>query len=140
MPRLPDPKSFDVAGERYDRADDIRSLLQTAAREHVPADPTIGFNISMSEDRLVVKFHCNDRSLDDRKRLDGALDSADKAIKTYVSFLKKEVRGHGGGSPKFKELKDRRDYSVNKVSLNDRWYLQVIRVFEVELSEYPDEE
>lgn len=132
MPRLPEPKSFDVAGERYDRSDDIRSLLMSAAHAYVSPDPSIGLNISLSGDHLVIKFVCHDRSLDDRRRLDGMMDSAEKVIKDYVSYLKKEVRANGGGSPKFKEIKDRRDYSVNKISLNDRWQLMVTRVFEVE--------
>lgn len=140
MPRLPEPKSFDVTGKRYDRADDIRSLLQTAAYSYKSPDPSIGINISMSGDHVVVKFICHDRMLDDRRRLDGTMDAAEKAIKDYLSFLKKEVKGLGGGSPKFKELKDRRDYVVNKISLNDRWQLMVIRVFKVEeITDYPED-
>lgn len=141
MPRAPEPKSFEVKGTRYETADDLRSLLMTAAHNHVPADPTIGLNISMSGEHLVVKFHCYDRSLDDPRRREGILSAAEKAIKDYVSYLKKEVRTNGGGSPKLKELKDRRDYAFNKVSLNDRWYLQCIRVFEVDdLTDYPEED
>lgn len=140
MPRLPDPETFDVAGTRYDRADDLPSLIATAAQSYVSPNPTVGMNVTMSGQHLVVKFHCHERGLDDRRALDLTQTEADKAIKSYLSYLKKEVRGLGGGSPKFKELKDRRDYVVNKVSLNDRWQLIVIRVFEVEeLASYPED-
>lgn len=140
MPRALEPKSFEVKGTRYEQADDLRSLIMTAVNSYVSPDPTIGFNVSMSGDHLVVKMHCYDRGLDDVRRRDGALDAAEKAINKYVSHLKKEVRGHGGGSPKFKELRDKRDHALNKVSLNDRWYLQVQRVFQVELTSYPEED
>lgn len=140
MPRLPEPKTFDVAGTRYDRADDLPSLLMTAAKTYVSEDPSVGFNISLSGQHLVVKYVCHDRGLDIRARLDMVMASAEKAIKSYISYLKKEVRAVGGGSPKVKELKDRRDYVVNKVSLNDRWQLICIRVFVVEeLARYPED-
>lgn len=140
MPRQPEPQSFEVAGERYDRSKDVKSLISSAASAYSSPDPSYGFKVSFVGDKLVIKFHCYETSLDERIKLDNLLISAKDAISQYVKYLKKNVKENGGKTLSLKELKDKRNYGIEKVSLNNRWYLKYTQTYDLDgLTSYPED-
>lgn len=140
MPRQPEPKSFEVAGNRYDRTQDVRSMLSSAAAEYHSPDPSYGCKLSFAGDKLVVKFHCYETSLDERQKVDQILSLGKDVCTKYISFIKKNIKEKGGKTLSVKEIKDRRDYGVEKVSLNNRWYFKYTQTYEVDgLTSYPED-
>jgi len=132
MAKPVEPQSFEVAGTRYEQAEDRWALLKQIASELPRDTPSSGFLISLQEDDVMIKYQCIDRLLDDRRRLEGLIQEAEKHVKEYLKTLKSEYRTRSGHTLKFKEDKDRRNYTVQKISLNGTFHFVYQQVYAID--------
>lgn len=125
-------RSFDSLDDDDREPDLVAALVQ--AHQDVRGQfggPAGNVLLKRSGDRVFVEYHRYDTSLDNRGRLESLCGDVEKLIKDYLKSLKKEVKKRTKKAVKFKELKELGNYSVEKVSLNDRWYLIMWRVYDV---------
>lgn len=94
------------------------------------ANAAAAVRCSFHGDLLKVFYQTCEQNLPTRMRMVSEL--ADDAVSAFVKELKKEYRTRTGQSLKLKEQKDRANYSVQKVSLNERYYYTCWKFYELE--------
>jgi hypothetical protein len=91
--------------------------------------PTVGVNADMSGNQL--KLHYMDYVTHLPVHLKETVARADTALKELKKHIVAEFKRRTGTALKLKELKELENYTVEKVSLNERYYYRTWRVFEV---------
>lgn len=132
-------RSFDILGDDQE-PDLVSALLQS--HMDIKGDfgtSAAGILLKRTGDRVFLEYHCYETSLDDRGKLEGLCKEVEKVLADYVKALKKDVKKKTKKALKLKEIKELKDYSVDKVSLNDRWYLRLWRVYEVSPSTWDED-
>lgn len=123
-------ESFDVLGTPYLQKEDKIALINQVNEELIASSPSYGYKLRFhSENQVTVTYHCFEMDLPLRiKEVD---DQAEKCLKEWEKTIKKQFKAKGGGTLKLKELKDSRDRSVEKVSLNNRYFYRFSKTFEI---------
>jgi hypothetical protein len=67
------------------------------------------------------------------RRMKEVEDVAFKLLKGYVSEVKKEFKKRSKRDLKLKEIKDKADYTVSKVSMNERYYYVCWHLYELDV-------
>jgi hypothetical protein len=124
------PQSFEVteySGENDPR--DVTEAIHQTVQEMERESPKYGVIVSTGGTRIKILYHSFEMFLPQRLRL--VNDLAEDALKKAISELKKGVKKKGIKNFDLKELKDEAGHAVEKVSLNERYYFRLWRVFEV---------
>jgi hypothetical protein len=91
--------------------------------------PSVGVWADMSGDQL--KLHYMDYVTNLPVHLKATVERADTALKELKKHVAAEFKRRTGSTLKLKEEKDLENYTVEKVSLNERYYYRTWRVFTV---------
>lgn len=91
--------------------------------------PTVGMWADMSGDQL--KLHYLDYVTNLPVHIKETTERAETAFKELVKHLKAEFKDRTGKTLKLVEKKESANYTVEKVSLNERYYYRAWRVYEV---------
>lgn len=125
---MSDAESFEVQGVPYDQLEDAVSLIAQITEDIVSTHPGYGIRVKFNGNQAIVTYHCWEISLPSRVK--DVEHTADTFLNSYVKELKKQYKDQSGHTLKFKEIKDMRSISSEKVSLNDRYYFKSTRIFE----------
>lgn len=124
----PEPQSFEKQEYEEDRKDLLTSAIHQAARE-IERTPVSGIMVKTEGDSLRLLYHCYEMHA--HRRFKEIESLANDALNSGLSQLKKEVKKISRQTLDLKEQKDKRDYTVQKVSLNERYYVVFWRVYEI---------
>jgi hypothetical protein len=130
----PQAEGFEVLEyEKEESVDPARrySVVKQIVQDFVRTSPDTGYMCSMVGEKLKLTYQCYTLLMLVRGRLDEAIRDADKALDGLMSHVKKEYRRRTGETLGPKEDRDLRDYSIHKVSLNERYMLTRWRVYDL---------
>jgi hypothetical protein len=124
------PESFEQTdyGEargEYDRLAVINQIVADKTRE----SSARGVMVSFAGNTVTLKYSAYEMHLPTRMRQVEEL--AQDVLKEMLSHLKKEFRKRTRQALSLKEIKDRANYAVQKVSLNERYMYSCWRVYEL---------
>jgi hypothetical protein len=128
------PESFEVT-----EYNDVREPMQTfqtikqiVEDERVDGrHPSCAYKVDFLGDVLRVQVTMFEMHLP--QRMAEVQDTCHKLQKAYVSSLKKEFKKRAKRDLKLKEIKDKADYTVQKVSLNERYYYIAWHMYELDV-------
>lgn len=124
------PESYEVT--EYSGDDDptaVLSAIHQTAQELESETPKYGVIVSTQGNKIKVLYHGYEMCLP--QRLKQVQELAEDSLKKAINDLKKGVKKKGIKGFDLKELKDEAGNSAEKVSLNERYYFRLWRVFEV---------
>lgn len=124
-------QSYETQGTPYLQSEDRNALIAQISKDMPRQSPSAGILVSFSGNELHVKYHCYEMHLCDRSRVDGLREESEKLLRDFVRELKKEYKKRAHSVLKMKEMKDRHDYSVQKISLNERFYFVLWQIYEL---------
>lgn len=123
-------ESFEVTEYDTDeRPDSLLSAIHQTADELKSETPNYGVIISTAGNTVKVLYHGYEMNLP--VRIKQIQELAEDALKKAINELKKGVKKKGVKGFDLKELKDKAGSSSERVSLNERYYFRLWRVFEV---------
>lgn len=124
------PEGFEVTEygkphEVYSMYSVVHQIMEDRGREA----PNYGVKVAFTGNMLKVYYHCYEMCLPTRfTEIEGnANDSLNEAIK----YIKKEYKKRTKKTLDLKEKKDLANYTVQKVSLNERYYTVFWRMYEL---------
>lgn len=117
------PESFEVTEyndvkEPYQTFQTIKQIVQD--KKDGARNPSVAFKVDFLGDIMKVQLTLFEMHLP--QRMKEVQDAAHKLERSYISELKKEFKKRAKRDLKLKEVKGKADYSVQKVSLNERYY------------------
>jgi len=124
------PESFEVteySGEQVDAAKVISQIVADKVKE----SPAHSLLVSFSGNMMTLKYQCYEMHLPNR--IKQVVDQSQDVFRESLSHIKKEFKKRTKQALTLKEKKELADYSVQKVSLNERYYAFFWRVYELEL-------
>lgn len=124
------PESFEVLGTGYDQSADRNSVINQVTEDMISDHAGYGFKVKFQgEDEMVVTYHSFEMDLPQRAQQ--VEEQAERFLRSYEKRLKRDYKSYCGKTLKFKELKDQRAGSVEKVSLNNRYYFRSSRTYKL---------
>lgn len=126
-----DPEDLPVA----EQLSVLKQIMQD--RKHDPTItqlPSEAFLLTLQGNQLRLGYHCYEMNLGEANALRELDKVSQKALNDVLKYLKKEFKKRTKKSLSVKEVKDKRDYSVQKTSLNSRYYYVSWRVFSIDLA------
>jgi hypothetical protein len=124
-------KSFEVT--EYSNPEmsyaDAYQVIRQIMVDMVHDVPTVGVWIDMTGNQLKIHYH--DYVVKLPQVMKQTVDRSETAISEVMKHIKAEFKRRTGKALKLKEDKELYNYSVEKVSLNERYYFKCWRVFEV---------
>lgn len=96
--------------------------------------PSEAFILTLQGNQMRLAYHSYEMNLGHANAIREVDGQAKKALDEVIKFLKKEFKKRTKKSLSVKEIKDKRDYSVQKTSLNSRYYYVSWRVFDIDLA------
>lgn len=121
-------ESYEVQGTGYLQEDDRDALINQISEDLITKNPTYGYKVKFHGDsQLTVTFHSFEMDLPQRMQI--VDEQSENLLKEWEKYLKKEFKARGGGTLKMKEDKSFRSTSVEKVSLNSRYYFRSSRTY-----------
>lgn len=130
MAKPQEPESFEVteySGE--DRLDRDIGAIQEIISAQIQKVPSANVRVSFTGNLVKLTYHCYEMHLPQRIRQ--VESDSDTMLKETVKVLKKEFKAKTGDTLKLKELKELANYSVQKVSLNERYMYAGWKFFEL---------
>jgi hypothetical protein len=138
---MQNPESFEVT--EYD-PEDLPVAEQLSVMKQIMEDrkfdpeirrlPTENFVLTLQGDQMRLAYHTYEMFLSTPDRMRDVEKNAEKCLGEGLKYLKKEFRKRTKKALSVKEQKDLRSYSVQKVSLNERYYFISWRVFKIDLA------
>lgn len=124
-------ESFEVTeyGDNPGLLDRKHSVISEIVRDQVSRVPSANIRVAFSGNMVKLSYHCFELHLP--SRIQRVLSDEDVMLKDMVKILKKEFKIRTGEVLKLKEMKDMANYSVQKVSLNERYMYVGWRWFEL---------
>jgi hypothetical protein len=126
------PESFEVA--EYANEQEFLDYKIGAIKEIVDQckkdSPSMSFSVSFNGNQVKLTYHSYEMHLP--LKIKDVQEAAQKNLNNLVKLLKKEFKSKVKETLELKELKDLASYSVQKVSLNERYYFASWRCFELE--------
>ena len=127
-------ESFEVQGTPYDQAEDLPSAINQIAEEFIPAHAGYNFRIAfMGEGQMSLTLHVCE-VWEPHNLAVARKDLEERSVtmfKDYEKNLKKEFKSRFKKALKLKEDKDVRATSVQRVSINDRYYFISSRKYDI---------
>jgi len=108
---------------------DAYQVIRQIVVDMVHDVPNVGVWADMSGDQL--KLHYHDYVMNLPVHLKDTVARADTAFKELKKHIQAEFKDRTGKALKLKEHKELENYSVEKVSLNERYYYKAWRVYSV---------
>lgn len=140
MPKPKEPESFEVAGTRYNQAEDKNATLAQALADYRTQNPAQNFRARVQGESVTITCHCNERGLGDPGRRALQHAAMEKATDNFVKGLKKHFKEISGKTLDLKEDKTGRGYNIQQVSMNDRWEMIIRRLYKVtDLVQFPED-
>lgn len=130
------PESFEVTeyGPEKDKKDLILreySVIKEIVSELSSRTPAHGFQVKIGGPGLLqLVFHCYEMHLP--RRMAEVAHQAKSLLDDAAKEIKKEFKARTGETLKLKELKEMANFTVEKVSLNERYYFVSWRCYELE--------
>lgn len=128
------PESFEVQQyeESNSRPYETYAVVKQIVKDYKDENPvaTHSFNVDFKGDLMVVTFNFYEMRLPERIR--DVMAQAASYQKQIVSHLKKEFKKRTRRDLEITEEKGKSDYTISKVSLNERYMLVVWSVYRVE--------
>lgn len=126
-----DPEDLPVA----EQLSVLKQIVQDRRDDPDTANlPSTAFVLTLQGDEMRLAYHCYEMLLRDPDRLKETERVAEKALGEMLKYLKKQFKSRTKKVLSVKEVKDKRDYSIQKVSLNERYYFISWRVFTIDLA------
>jgi uncharacterized protein with von Willebrand factor type A (vWA) domain len=108
---------------------DAHQIIRQITVDMVHDVPTVGMWTSMTGNQLKIHYH--DYVMNLPVHLKETVERSETAFKELVKYLKNEFKRRAGKTLTLKEDKDLHNYTVEKVSLNERYYYRAWRVYDV---------
>lgn len=108
---------------------DAYQVIRQIVVDMVHDVPNVGVSADMSGDQL--KLHYMDYVANLPVHMKETSARGDAALKELAKHIKAEFKNRTGTTLKLKELKDLENYTVEKVSLNERYYYRLWRCYTV---------
>jgi len=129
------PESFEVTQYSDDGADQvvekfshIKQIVEGWCHDN-SAFPTGAIRVSLSGNTMKLIIHSYEMHLP--VRMKEVQENSSKLLNEALKKLKKEFKTRSKSTLDLKELKDQANYTVQKVSLNERYYFVSWRCFEL---------
>ena len=123
-------EGYETLGTGYDQTADIYSMVKQLTDDMIPQNAGYGIQVKFQgEKRAIVTYHTFEVDL--HLKMKEVERQADELLKSYEKELKKQYKSRVGKSLKLKEDKDERCTSVEKVSLNSRYYYRSSRSYDI---------
>jgi hypothetical protein len=130
MPKPPAPESFEV--QEYGNEHETQSrfgVIYQIVEQMLRESPAAGCRASLHGNLLRITYNAYESLLP--TRLKQVEDAAKQYLNSTISNLKKEYRKKRGKVLELKERKELANYSVEKVSLNERYVYSSWRFYEI---------
>lgn len=108
---------------------DAYQVIRQIVVDMVHDVPTVGVHADMTGNQL--KLHYMDYVQNLPVHLKQTVDRSETALRELAKHIKAEFKSRTGKVLRLKEDKDLHNYTVEKVSLNERYYYRSWRVYEV---------
>lgn len=115
----------DPKNEAYAKYSAIYQIMQDKEREA----PNCGVRVSFVGNMLKLYYHCYEMHLPTRMK--EVTDESETMIREALKYIKKELKKRKLGAIDFKEDKSLANYTVQKVSLNERYYAVFWKFYEL---------
>ena len=125
-----EPQGFEVA-EYSKPALDANQAYQVVRQiffDRQKSNPAFGVWADMQGNILKVHYHAYEMQVP--RRYPQVAEQGETALKEAVKLLKAEFKARTGETLALKELKDLSNHTLEKVSLNERYYYRCWKVFE----------
>lgn len=134
---MEDAKGFDVTEYGDGDEDDTvakRAAILSVINDRERDNPTIGIKVTFMGDLMRLTYHSYEMGVPSNMK--EVESRANKVLDEAAKFIKKEYKnkynGHGKKKIDLKEQKPKRDYQIQKVSMNERYYVLFWRFYEIE--------
>lgn len=124
-------ESFEVTeyGEKHARPDAVYSAITEIVRDQVRDSPAVNVRVTFTGDLMRLTYHCYEMFLPTRmKQVESAAKSG---LDETMKHVKKEFKKRMKKTLDVTEKKEMANYSVQKVSLNERYMYSAWRFFEL---------
>jgi len=124
-------ESFETTayGKEEGPPDKVFSAIEEIIRDQVSRSPASNVRVSFTGNLMRVSYHCYEMNLPVKMKEIEA--TAREVLNETFKNLKKQFKEKTGDTLKAKEQKDMANYSVQKVSLNERYYYVAWRFYEL---------
>jgi hypothetical protein len=135
MPKKIEPQSYEVLGTPYDANSDQPAVMMTVAQELRAefCNAVLSVGVGLQGDRMIVRCHTVERYLGLPNNLKVTHDMCQKHVDAYVRKFKTEYRKRYRSALDAKEIKELRDYSCERISINEVYQFSCVRVYEFTL-------
>ena len=121
MPKKIEPESYETTNygdenELYNKYAVIKQIVADKVREKA----NVGCGVQFVGDFLKINYQTYEMNMHNRIR--EVQKTAHDTIKELVKHIKKEFKSRTGKVLDLKEVKEKSDYRIEKVSLNERYY------------------
>src|SRR3990167_6057823 len=115
------PEGFEVTdyGDKHEKYDQL-SVIKQIIDERVRESPAHAVIVKFAGNQMTLAYHCYEMHLP--ARMKQVQELANDVFRESLSHLKKEFKRRTKQVLTLKELKDLANYTVQKVSLNERYY------------------
>jgi hypothetical protein len=126
------PESYEVTeyGSKKTKEFDKYSVIVQIVQEKVRDVPSLGLQVSFTGDLMRIAYHCYEMNLPSKMKT--VQEQANTYLNEAVKHIKKEFKSRTKKPLTLKEKKDLANYTVQKVSLNERFYVVYWRFYEIE--------
>jgi len=127
---MPNVESYEVQGTPYEQTADKTAMINQITEDMISDHAGYGFKVKFHNgNQMTVTYHCFEIDLPSRiKEVDA---QAETYLKEYEKRLKADFKSRTRSALKLKERKAERCGSVEKVSLNNRYYYRSSRTYEL---------
>ena len=125
------PESFEMTeyGEEHRHLDKTLSVITEIVRDQLHDSPAINVRVTFTGNLMKLTYHCYEMHLPVRMR--DVEETARKALTETIKNIKKEYKSRTKETLELSERKEMENYSVQKVSLNERYMYASWRFFEI---------
>ncbi len=125
------PESFETTeyGDENTDAERVEVIAQIV-KDRVRENPAHAMVVSFMGTRMILKYHCYEMHLPTRMKQVEA--TANDVFRETVTQVKKEFKKRTKRPLDLKELKEAAVHSVQKVSMNERFYAIFCRTYEMD--------
>lgn len=101
------------------RLDVAQGAIQEIVEQHAQKIPSVNVRVAFTGNLMKLTYHCYEMHLP--RRIRQVEEDSATMLKEMVKLIKKEFKGKTGDALKLKERKDMANYTIQKVSLNERY-------------------
>lgn len=116
-------------GHEHVHPDKVYSVIEEIIRDQVTRSPSSNVRVSFTGNLMRIAYHCYEMHLPVKMKEIEA--TAKSVLDETFKNLKKQFKERTSDTLKAKEQKDMANYSVQKVSLNERYYYVAWRFYEL---------